>query len=101
MLNVEFIGGPFDGHHQACLVTSGELPSHVIRLVCDDAFRQLEETTQVQARIFTSVAFYGLDRQPDSKRYLFTKSISFTEFNVLLRHMCSSNCKTIDLLIER
>ena len=57
MLNVEFIGGPFDGHHQACLVTSGELPSHVIRLVCDDAFGQLEETTQVQARKFTSVAF--------------------------------------------
>jgi hypothetical protein len=46
MLNVELIGGPFDGHHQACLLTSGELPSHVIRLVCDDAFRQLDEATQ-------------------------------------------------------
>lgn len=90
MLNVEFIGGPFDGHHQACLVTSEKLPSHVIRLVCDDAFQQLEETAKVQAKKLTSVALYGLDRQSDSKRYLFTKSISFTEFNVLLRQMCSS-----------
>ena len=68
MFNVEFIGGPFDGHRQACSANPGKLPFELIRLVCDDAFDQLDGATRVRSGTFTSVALYELEQKKDAIR---------------------------------
>ena len=85
MFNVEFVGGPYDGHQQSCLMSPSQLPSDVIWIVCDGGLRQLGGGAHQKRGTFTSVAVYGIDWQTGSARYRFAGAISPKDFDDSLR----------------
>ncbi len=81
MFTIEFVGGPFDGHVQSCLMSPSQLPTNVIWFVCEDGLRLTSGVGDGPAkrRAFTSVALYGLDRETGTDRYRFAGAISAKE----------------------
>lgn len=80
MFNVEFVGGPYDGHQQSCLMSPSQLPSDVIWFVCEDVFRLVGGGVHQPRGAFTSVALYGIDWTTGTARYRFAGTISANEF---------------------
>ena len=81
MFIVEFVGGPYDGHQQSCLMNPSQLPSDVIWLVCEEGLRLLGGDEHQRVGAFTSVALYELDWEAGSARYRFAGAISAKEFD--------------------
>ena len=80
MFNIEFIGGPYDGHRQTCLMSPNQLPSDVICLVCDDGLRLIGGGVHEQRGTFTSVALYEIDWATGTARYRFAGAIPAKDF---------------------
>ena len=80
MLNIEFIGGPYDGHRQTCVMSPNQLPSDVICLVCDDGLRLIGGGVPERRGACTSVALYGIDWSTGTARYRFAGAISAKDF---------------------
>lgn len=86
---VDFIGGPFDGHSQCREVPAGKLPINIVWLVCNDAFEQLNlEVTSANIKAdhasLTSVALYRLDSTGKTEVYRFAGSLSACNFGAML-----------------
>ena len=86
MFTVDFVGGPYDGHQQSCLVSPSQLPSDVIWLVCEDGLRLIGGGDHRQRGAFTSIAVYGLDWETGTARYRFAGAISAKDFGDSLRN---------------
>jgi hypothetical protein len=94
MFQVEFIGGPYDGHRQTCLFEHMQLPPNVIWPVCDDAFAQLKGTIHCQTGTITSIALYELEWKSGVVRYRFIAAIAFNDFENSLRGIAAMPRKT-------
>ncbi len=94
MFQVEFIGGPYDGHRQNFLFQHVQLPPNVIWPVCDDAFSQLNETIHCRTGTITSIALYEIEWKSDAARYRFTAALSFKDFEVSIRGIAVMPRKT-------
>lgn len=89
MLEIHFIGGPFDGHQQADQRCLEHLPLDVAWLVCDDAFRQLDGKILQKHGCLTSVALYRLDRSTATACYRYEGAISARDFGDALDKLSS------------
>ena len=80
LLDVEFVGGPYDGHQETYHTCARRLPQDVVWLVGADAFRMLDgEGHQLKIdprRSLTSVALYSREPAGESFRYRFVGVIS-------------------------
>lgn len=85
LLEIEFIGGPYDGHNEPCFGRPVQLPADVIWLVCDDAYRLIDGKDHRGSGSITSVAFYELDVGNGTCKYRFAGAISVT---ALTRSIC-------------
>ena len=74
-LRVEFTGGPFDGHEQLWFASPTRLPTEVVWLVCEDAFRLLDGQCRRPTGAFTSVALYELEKANSAYRYRFVRAL--------------------------
>jgi hypothetical protein len=59
-LEIEFIGGPYDGHKEPCFTWPADLPADVVWLVCENVFRLLDRRDHRPGGSITSVALYQL-----------------------------------------
>jgi hypothetical protein len=78
-LEIEFIGGPYDGHKEVYFTPPIHLPADVVRLVCDDALRLLDGKNHRAGGSITSVALYELEGGNGACRYRFAGAISLRE----------------------
>ena len=78
-LDIEFIGGPYDGHKESCFREPVHLPAELVWFVCEDAFRMLNGKDHCPAGSFTSVALYELETGNGASRYRFARSIPVKE----------------------
>ena len=76
MCEIEFIGGPYDGHKEPCLTRPVHLPAHVVWFVCEDVFRLLDGKDHHPGGSITSVALYELEVGSSAFRYRFASAIS-------------------------
>ncbi len=74
-LRIEFTGGPYDGHEQSWFALPTRLPTEVVWLVCEDAFRLLNGETRRPTGVFTSVALYELEIADGAYRYRFIRAL--------------------------
>ena len=86
--DIEFIGGPYDGHTQPCL-TRVHLPAEVAWLVCEDAFRLLDGKDSRPRGSIASIAIYKLDDGDGSLQYRFARAMSVRELTISIRDMRS------------
>lgn len=77
---IEFIGGPYDGHKEPCFVRPIHLPADLVWFVCEDVFRLLDGGDLCSGGSITSVALYELERVNGTCRYRFVGAISAKEF---------------------
>jgi len=75
-LEIEFIGGPYDGHKQTCIKRPIHLPADVVWFVCEDVFRLLDGQDRRPGGSITSVALYELDLRNGAFLYRFSRAIS-------------------------
>lgn len=80
MFIVEFVGGPYDGHQQSCLMSPSQLPSDVIWFVCEDGLRLVGGGVHEQRGTLISVARYAIDWATGTARYRFAGTISAKDF---------------------
>lgn len=85
MFQVEFIGGPYDGHRQTCLFEDDQLPPNVIWPVCDDAFAQLNGTIDCRPGTITSIALYEMEWESGAARYRFIAAVALQDLENSLR----------------
>ncbi len=85
MFQVEFIGGPYDGHRQSCLFQHVQLPPNVIWPVCDDAFAQLDGKIDCRTGTITSIALYEIEWESGAARYRFIAAVALKDFEEFLR----------------
>ena len=88
-LDIEFIGGPYDGHKEPSFTPPIHLPAELVWFVCEDAFRLLDGKDHCPGGSFTSVALYELEAGKDAGRYRFTRSISLEELRDSMPETCS------------
>lgn len=86
MQELEFYGGPFDGHRE-CL-DAGRPADRVAWLVCDDAFGMLGGKPIHNLGTVTSVAIYELEVDDGRFRYDHSRSVSFKELMTSLETRC-------------
>ena len=84
-IEIEFIGGPFDGLKELCVTQPIQLRTDVVWLVCEDAFRQLDGKDHRPGGSITSVALYELEIWNFACRYRFVGAISPKEVTHCLR----------------
>ena len=77
MLEVEFIGGPYDGHKE--LLGSACPAEELAWIVCEDVFRLLAGKDRRKHGRITSVAIYELEVVDGLFHYRFLGAISFKE----------------------
>ena len=83
MFEVEFIGGPYDGH-QGFL--SSEYPAEELAwMVCEDVYRLLAGRERRNRGTMTSVAIYELDVVDGLFQYRFLRAISVNELTDSVR----------------
>ena len=80
MFIVEFVGGPYDGHQQSCLMSPSQLPSDMIWFVCEDGLRLVGGGVHQQRGAFTSVALYRISWATGTAGYRFAGAISAKDF---------------------
>ena len=85
VLEIEFIGGPYDGHKEPCFTSPTHLSAEVVWLVCDDAFRLLAGKDHHSGGSLTSVAVYELEVSNGRFRYWFARAISVKELTHSIR----------------
>ena len=86
MLEVEFIGGPYDGHKEP--LGSGPPTEELAWIVCEDVFRLLAGKDSRERGNITSVAIYELEVDDGLFHYRFIGAISFKELADSLRATC-------------
>ncbi len=69
--NIEFIGGPYDGHVETSDCRPIHLAVDVVFLVCENALRLLNGTEPRPGRSRTSVALYELQQINGNLRHQF------------------------------
>ena len=84
-LEIEFIGGPYDGHMEPRFTWPAHLPADVVWLVCEDAFRLLHGNDHRPCGSLTSVALYELEVGSGRSRYRFLRAISVKELTDSMR----------------
>jgi hypothetical protein len=75
-LEIEFVGGPYDGHRQVLSTPLGELAEIVALPVSRDIFRLLHGKTRGPVESITSVAVYQLEVLPTRLRHRFVGAAS-------------------------
>lgn len=89
MLNVEFIGGPYDGHVETYHTCARLLPSEVTWLVSADAFRLLHgvdhDLCTEPRQSLSSVALYARESASVTYRYRFVGAISVKQLTNSIR----------------
>ena len=89
LLNIEFVGGPYDGHVETFHTCARLLPSEVTWLVGADAFRVLHgdgrDLNTDPRRLLTSVALYARETANDTFRYRFVGAISSQQLTDSIR----------------
>ena len=78
-LQIEFLGGPYDGHKEPGCTLPAHLPADVVWLVCEDVFRLLDGKDHRPGGSITSVAIYELDAGNGAVRYRFAGASSVKE----------------------
>lgn len=86
MFEVEFIGGPYDGHKE--LIGSGPPAEELAWIVCEDVFRLLAGKDDRKHGTITSVAIYELEVVDGLFHYWFLGAISFEELTDSVRATC-------------
>ena len=86
MLEVEFVGGPYDGHSEP--IDSGPPAEELAWLVSKDVYRLLDGKDRRECGTITSVAIYTLEVDDGLFQYRFLRSISFKELVDSLRASC-------------
>ena len=76
MHDLEFLGGPFDGHKE-CL--EARPADELAWLVCDDAFGTFAEQRHRKSGTITSVVIYELEIHDGLFRYQFLEAISLKD----------------------
>lgn len=79
---VEFVGGPFDGHRQTIRLPSEDRREVIAIPVNENVFRLLEGVRQGPKSLPSSIAVYELRKRKGSCRYHFTGAKSPNEFDV-------------------
>ena len=79
MFEIEFVGGPYDGHKEPSFTRPVQLPTDVIWLVCEDVFRLLNGKGHRTGGRITSVALYELEVRNAAVRYRFAGAASVNE----------------------
>ena len=90
LLNIEFVGGPYDGHVETYHTCARLLPSEVTWLVNADAFRVLHggdhDSSADPRQSLTSVAFYARETASGTYRYRFVGAISIKQLTNSIRN---------------
>ncbi len=86
MFEVEFIGGPYDGHKE--VLGSGPPAEELAWIVCEDVFRLLAGKNCRKRGRITSVAIYELEVVDGLFHYRFLGAISFKELLDSVRATC-------------
>ena len=86
MLEIEVIGGPYDGHKGP--LGSGRPAEQLAWIVCEDAFRLLAGKDCRERGNITSIAIYELEVDDGVFHYRFIGAISFKELADSLRATC-------------
>lgn len=76
---IEFIGGPFDGHRQMVTIPAASLADTVALPVSRNIFRLLAGHRSVPGEVATSIAIYELDELRGRQRYFFLGATSSTQ----------------------
>jgi hypothetical protein len=84
-LEIEFVGGPYDGHKESCFTRPIHLPADVVWLVCEDVFRLLDGKDRCPGGAMTSVALYKLDADSGTCRYRFAGAVSVKQLTHSMR----------------
>jgi hypothetical protein len=85
VFEIEFIGGPYDGHKEPCFTSPAHLSAEVVWLVCEDAFLVLAGKDPHSGGSLTSVAVYELEVGNGAVRYRFARAISVKELTHSIR----------------
>lgn len=93
MFQVEFLGGPYDGHQQTCSHKI-RLPTQVIWPVCADAFALLNGTIRCRTGTITSIALYEIAWESGAVRYRFMRAFAFKDIENSLRGLAEMPGKT-------
>jgi len=83
MFEVEFIGGPYDGHKE--LLGSGPPAEELACVVCEDVFRLLAGKDRRKHGTITSVAIYELEVDDGLFHYRFLGAIPFKALTPCVR----------------
>jgi hypothetical protein len=86
MFEIEFIGGPYDGHKE--LLGSACPAEELAWIVCEDVFRLLAGKDRRTHGRITSVAIYELEVLDGMFRYRFLHAISYKELADSVRETC-------------
>lgn len=86
---IEFVGGPFDGHWHRHHLPDDRLPQEVVWLVSDDAFRQIGCWAPTQMSwptlgSLSSVVLYKLDCFEALPKYRYAGAISAENFDAAI-----------------
>ena len=73
--DVEFVGGPYDGHKATGFTRVAQLPTDLSWLVCEDAFRLLDGARSRRRGSVSSIAIYGLVFDHGTPRYRYTGAV--------------------------
>ena len=79
---IEFIGGPFDGHHQTLSIAPEELAPEAVMPVSRNMFRLMEARVPTRSEPLTSIAIYRRDESADGCRYRFVAARSPTQLRI-------------------
>ena len=86
-LEIEFLGGPYDGHKVMRRTWPARLPKDLIWFVGEDAFRLIGEDNRPSLRSnrsLTSVALYALEQVDDKFQYHFVGATSVDQMMELI-----------------
>ena len=76
---IEFIGGPFDGHRQTVSIPVTSLADTVALPVSRNIFRLLSGCNSVPGESTTSIAIYELEALHGKQRYYFLGATSSSQ----------------------
>ena len=82
-VEIEFHGGPYDGHKELRASGPVRLPTEVAWFVCADAFRLLDEKDHRPGGCLTSVALFELEISDGALRYRFASAMSVRDYVTL------------------
>lgn len=81
-LEIEFLGGPYDGHKVMRRTRPERLPKDLVWLVGEDTFRLTSEVSRPSRRFnksLTSVALYSLEKADRKYQYQFVGAVSIDQ----------------------